>query len=310
MYASLACKCTRKQKATQRLSQTQAAHDARGLDLREISDSASSVFRIHHMPRVLLTIPWALLVLALLPIGVVRAAEEDNARPCTTVEVYHRHGCPHCERAFAFLATLHNDHPGLEVKVFEINESPEARARFITLNQRAGVERPGVPAFLICERFLVGFDTAETTGAVIKQLMGLDVGAVTAEQTRGVDTKWFGAITAERLGLPLFTLAIGLIDGFNPCAMWVLLFLLSLLVNLRERRRIILIAGTFVLVSGAVYFAFMAAWLNVFLIIGFSRALQVGVGLLAMAIGAVHVKDFFYLHRGVTLSSCEVRIFV
>lgn len=60
------------------------------------------------------------------------------------------------------------------------------------------------------------------------------------------------------LGLPAFTLAVGLLDGFNPCAMWVLLFLLSMLVHLKDRRRMALIAGTFVLVSGAVYFVFMA----------------------------------------------------
>lgn len=61
----------------------------------------------------------------------------------------------------------------------------------------------------------------------------------------------FGSISASALGLPIFTLAMGLLDGFNPCAMWVLLFLLSLLVHWRDRRRMALVAGTFVFVSGA-----------------------------------------------------------
>ena len=102
--------------------------------------------------------------------------------------------------------------------------------------------------------------------------------------------------------MPLFTIAIGLIDGFNPCAMWVLLILLSLLVNLRNRKRLILIAGTFVLVSGAVYFAFMAAWLNLYFIIGLSRSIQVVIGLIALLIGAVHIKDFFAFQQGLSLS--------
>src|SRR5690606_40325335 len=100
----------------------------------------------------------------------------------------------------------------------------------------------------------------------------------------GVDTTLFGAVDVERLGLPLFTIAIGLLDGFNPCAMWVLLFLLSLLVHLHDRLRMALIAGTFVLVSGAVYYAFMAAWLNVFLAVGMSAALRIGLGVLAVII--------------------------
>jgi thiol:disulfide interchange protein len=89
---------------------------------------------------------------------------------------------------------------------------------------------------------------------------------------------------ARSLGLPLFTLAIGLVDGFNPCAMWVLLFLLSILVNLHSRTRILAVAGTFVLISGLAYFAFMAAWLTIFQFIGFLRPAQVVLGMVAMLI--------------------------
>ena len=85
--------------------------------------------------------------------------------------------------------------------------------------------------------------------------------------------------------MPLFTLALGLLDGFNPCAMWVLLFLLSVLVRLKDRRRMALVAGTFVLVSGAVYYAFMAAWLNVFLAVGCRTRVRIGLAVLALCIG-------------------------
>ena len=233
------------------------------------------------------------------------SASEDgvvapDGQPCTSVEIFHREGCPHCGRALAFIADLQQRQPALSITEVEINQSREAMERFFSINRRFGVEHPGVPSFLVCDRFLVGFDDALTTGAQIEALLGQAPGATVDDGT--VDTRWFGTLDATQLGLPLFTVAIGLIDGFNPCAMWVLLFLLSLLVNLRDRRRVLLIAGTFVLVSGAVYFAFMAAWLNLFLIIGFSRALQLAVGALAVTIGLVHLKDFFTPGRGVSLS--------
>jgi glutaredoxin len=114
-----------------------------------------------------------------------------------------------------------------------------------------------------------------------------------------------GRLDPRRLGMPLFTLAVGLIDGFNPCAMWVLLLLLSILVNLKDRARILAVAGTFVFVSGAAYFAFMAAWLNVFEWIGYVRPVQVCLGLLAIVIGSIHVKDFFAFKQGVSLSIPE-----
>ena len=84
--------------------------------------------------------------------------------------------------------------------------------------------------------------------------------------------------------------------------MWVLLFLLSVLVRLKDRRRMALVAGTFVLVSGAVYFAFMAAWLNVFLAVGLSDAVRIGLATLALLIGALNLKDFAAPGHGPSLS--------
>jgi hypothetical protein len=105
--------------------------------------------------------------------------------------------------------------------------------------------------------------------------------------------------------MPAFTFLIGLVDGFNPCAMWVLLFLLSVLVNLRVRWKILAVAGTFVVVSGLAYFAFMAAWLNVLLFVGYLRWVQILLAMLAIFVGSVHVKDFFAFKRGLSLSIPE-----
>lgn len=122
------------------------------------------------------------------------------------------------------------------------------------------------------------------------------------EESDAIDVPVFGQLRARELGLPLFTLAVGLVDGFNPCAMWVLVFLLSVLVNLRSRTKILAVAGTFVLISGLAYFAFMAAWLNVFLLVGLLRPVQIVLGLLAVVVGTIHMKDFFAFKRGVSLS--------
>lgn len=120
-----------------------------------------------------------------------------------------------------------------------------------------------------------------------------------------IDLPVFGELSARAIGLPLFTIAVGLVDGFNPCAMWVLLFLLSVLVNLHDRRKIFAVAGTFVCISGMAYFAFMAAWLNVFLLVGMLRWVQVALGCLAVGIGGIHIKDFFAFKRGLSLSIPE-----
>lgn len=117
-----------------------------------------------------------------------------------------------------------------------------------------------------------------------------------------IEVPYFGRIRLHDWGMPLFTLIIGLIDGFNPCAMWVLVFLLSVLVNVRSRARILAIAGTFVVISGAAYFAFMAAWLNLFMLLGLMRPLQIALGCFAVVIGVLNVKDFVAFKQGPSLS--------
>jgi uncharacterized membrane protein HdeD (DUF308 family) len=120
-----------------------------------------------------------------------------------------------------------------------------------------------------------------------------------------VELRVFGRVNARELGMPLFTIAIGLVDGFNPCAMWVLLFLLSLLVNLKSRWKMFAVAGVFVLISGIAYFAFMAAWLNAFKFFGMLRGVQITLGILAIVVGAIHLKDFFAFKKGISLSIPE-----
>jgi hypothetical protein len=86
---------------------------------------------------------------------------------------------------------------------------------------------------------------------------------------------------------------MGVLDGFNPCSMWVLLLMISILAPLNDRRRMLAIAGTFVLVQGIAYFIFMAAWLNLFLLIGMSRGSQLVIAAIALIAGFINVKDFF-----------------
>lgn len=206
------------------------------------------------------------------------------------LQVYVREGCPHCDAAKAYLPQLQQGHPGLNIVLRYVDKDSAARDELVHHSREAGQWPPGVPTFVFAGRVMVGFDTPANSGPALQAL----VATVMQESGDTIHNTWLGSLNVQQLGLPLFTLAIGLLDGFNPCAMWVLLFLLSMLVHLHDRIRMALVAGTFVLVSGIVYYLFMAAWLNVFLAVGFSAALRIGLGLLAVVIGLVNAKDFFW----------------
>jgi glutaredoxin len=244
----------------------------------------------------------AIVVLLLFsPLSAALAPQPGNASAqdsCMTLHVYVRQGCPHCAEAKRYLSALQQRYPELAITFYDVMRDAAARDLFLSLSAEHQVAPPGVPAFLQCGDFFVGFALDGSTAARIEAHL---TGVTNSPATHEVTTA-FGKLSAHELGLPMFTLALGLIDGFNPCAMWVLLFLLSILVNIKDRRRILLIAGTFVIVSGLVYFAFMAAWLNLFLLIGIARWVQVLLGLVAIAMGAVHLKDFVAPQRGISLS--------
>jgi len=203
------------------------------------------------------------------------------------LEVYVRDDCPHCADAKVFLEALARERPRVRIVLHRVDVDPQAARELSDRSRAAGAWPPGVPTFVVGSHLLVGFDDAGHRGRELRALLD---GAAAAGAPLAVSTP-LGTLSAPRLGLPLFTLALGLLDGFNPCAMWVLLFLLSLLVHLHSRPRMAMVAGTFVVVSGAVYFAFMAAWLNLFLAVGMSGAVRVGLALLALAIGAFNLKD-------------------
>jgi len=115
---------------------------------------------------------------------------------------------------------------------------------------------------------------------------------------------WFGrTLSLDDIGLPLFTLAIGTLDGFNPCSMWVLLLMISLLAPLNDRPRMLAIAGTFVVIQGIAYFIFLAAWLNLFLLIGLARWSQILIAVIAIVAGLINLKDFLaFKWGGISLS--------
>jgi len=233
--------------------------------------------------------------------GLAQAPSDAPANQArATLVVYVRDGCPHCADAKIFLEQLARERPQLRIVFRAVDQDPAARDELMSLSRAAGVWPPGVPTFAVEGRVLVGFGEARESGPAVLAL--IDQGSVAPGK---VETRLFGTLSASQMGLPLFTLALGLLDGFNPCAMWVLLFLLSLLVRLQDRRRMALVAGTFVLVSGAVYFAFMAAWLNVFLAVGLSTQERWALAGVALLVGAVNVKDFMAFGKGISFSIPE-----
>jgi cytochrome c biogenesis protein CcdA len=95
---------------------------------------------------------------------------------------------------------------------------------------------------------------------------------------------------------------IGLIDGFNPCNMFVLTCMLTLLVATSDSKlRVSLVALSFIGTSFIFYFLFMTAWFNVFNYIGFIDPLRIGVAVVGIIAGVINFKELLFFKQGVSL---------
>jgi hypothetical protein len=218
--------------------------------------------------------------------------------------------CPHCLAARPFVERLPQEFPQLQLRAYEVSGNPANAALYVTLARSLGQEAVSVPAFLFCGEMHVGYESEATTGAALRARLKAcaaqpEPGAGRAPPVAPLDLPWFGRVDLEATSLPLVTLMLAGLDAFNPCAFFVLLFLLSLMVHARSRSRMALVGGLFVLISGLVYFLFMAAWLNVFLWLGELRGVTLIAGALAIGIGALNIKDYFWFGRGPSLSIPE-----
>jgi glutaredoxin len=259
-----------------------------------------------------------LAAIVLLPAHAAAAPPLDEDR----IEVFVREGCPHCAKAEEFLAQLQKERPALSISIRDVQKEPAALERLKELAQQTNTGTVRVPAIHVRGQLIVGFSPEAGTDALVRAALaggqaGPHAGAAgtcdaeeslacpkgpgAAEEEFSV-TVFGRTITLTDVGLPAFTLAMGLLDGFNPCSMWVLLLMISLLAPLNDRRRMIAIGGTFVLIQGIAYFVFMAAWLNMFLLIGMSRAVTLVVAAIAILAGLVNLKDFVAFGRGISLS--------
>lgn len=266
---------------------------------------------------------WLLALLMLLLATLSQAAGIE-------MEVFVRQGCPHCAKAELFLQQLQREQTDLHITIHDVSQNPEALQRLSELTRAQGLGAVRVPAFYVHGKLLVGYADENTTGQWLRRELtaarqaiqptedseSCEIAATTlceapnaqSSPTTSTTSENFAVdflgyrLTLDQIGLPAFTVAMGLLDGFNPCSMWVLILMISLLAPMGDRRRMLVVAGSFVAVEGLAYFLFMAAWLNLFLFVGLSRISEVAIAVIALLAGGINLKDFWAFGWGVSLS--------
>lgn len=248
------------------------------------------------------------------------------------VYLFWREGCVHCERAIEFLRRVETDQPQARVHYFEVSRNAANRDVLIAYADRRKIADLAVPFIVIGDEAIVGWGGDEFTGGPLMARIwtcmqaacpdslgpllreaGLLAPAAAATSATGeppapasapaavmraslpetVSLPFVGEVRLATLSLPALTVFLGALDGFNPCAMWTLVFLIGLLLGMKDRARMWILGSAFIGASAAVYFLFMSAWLNALLLIGMVVWVRAGVALVALGGGAYYLREYF-----------------
>jgi len=246
------------------------------------------------------------LIISLIILGIVIGVTGQGTAGTGDINFFYLPSCPHCDEQRPFNEKLAEKYTTIQIVEHDAS-TPQGSVLLSDMLAQLGVEEePEFPITIIIisedQVFISGWvsggwESEETTGREIEEaleqcLSGNCPSPAGEEPGDGIVLPIIGKFIPADYSLPALAVILGLVDGFNPCALWVLVYLISLVMTLRDRRRIWLIVGSFVLASGVLYFLFMTAWLNVFLLIGYVRPVTVVIGLVALGGGILQIREF------------------
>jgi len=241
---------------------------------------------------------WVLLIIISLT-SITRAdfslAKEDKI----DLYFFYSDTCPHCAKEKEFLNELEKKYPELVVKKYEVISSPENQQILKDFYEKYQVpkgEKGRIPVTFTPNKYFIGFNqqTATEIENCLKECLGEGESV-----PQNIKIPFLGSFDVSKMSLPVFTIVLGALDGLNPCAMWILLFLIVILINTRSRKRMWLIGGTFIAASGIVYFLILSAWLNLFLFISYVNLTRILIGIFALGVGVWQIRNFIKFKPGV-----------
>lgn len=261
---------------------------------------------------------FVLLVITILFPKVVFAEEKT-----ISIHLFYGEGCPHCAKEEEFLEKYQEENPYIKVYKYEVWNDFSNRNIWMNIQKVLKKKASGVPYTVIGNRVLTGYREIQTDKDIkylvdyyqknnYRDIVGEEIGLVEKNEdiileeeklsSETVHIPLIGDINPKSFSLPILAIVIGFIDGFNPCAMWVLLFLITMLIGMKDKKRMWILGLTFLITSSLVYLLFMVAWLNLAIFITKIFYIRMLIAFVAIGVGSYNLRNYFKKSE----SGCEV----
>ena len=243
-----------------------------------------------------------------------------------SIDVLERDVCGHCQAEREFLLRFQKSHPEADIRFHDVYET-EGAELLGKVSERTGLPR-ATPTTIIGGRFVLqGFESPDTTGKILDSIFSrakreeisgslsdtlanggalerTDTGAPICNAETGICTNPKNPLSAIKVpftgktldvsgySLPLLASVLGFIDGFNPCAMWVLVTFLLVLIQTGSRARMWSIAGLFIVAETVMYYMILNVWFTTFNFVGLDRIVTPIVGLVSIGGGIFFLYEW------------------
>lgn len=260
--------------------------------------------------------------------NVVNAVSEKNL---VNIYLFHSYTCKHCKEEIKLLDELEKEYDNIKIYKYEVNENGNGEL-LKNISEIMGSKVTGTPYTIIGNKVFSGYDYENSKGRFkgaieyyskygYEDKVGEYISSIPLPSYEVKDTDpdvdeyisnyisykvklpLIGEVKLKNLTLPLVTVVIGLADGFNPCAMWVLLFLISMLIGMKDKKRMWILGSTFLLISALIYLIFMMSWLNLANLLISVVWVRVIIAVVSLVGGFINLRGYIK-HRKV--SGCDV----
>ncbi len=240
-----------------------------------------------------------------------------EAKETVNLYLFHGDGCPHCAAEREFLDEIKDNYENLDIHLYEVWYDEENQELMQKVKDALNIEQNGVPLTVIDSDYYIGYNT-DTGMKIEDKIKNYSPGENVVENILS-DSDYYknnkiiekketkenkdatkdtfnvpilGKIDGKSVSLPILAIVIGFVDGFNPCAMWVLLLLISMLMGMKDRKRMWILGLAFLGTSAFIYLLFMMSWLQVTAKVSQIILVRNIIALVALTAGIINLMKY------------------